>query len=481
VEEHGEHRELVSPTFRSASGTGRLRFRRSIRGSRPSFPSLLAALTALVLAAACSGAPRAAALPDAVDGEPLPSLAPMLERVTPTVVNISTRGPALGQSPLMDDPFFRRFFGPRATERVPVPRSAGSGVIVDAEEGLVITNEHVVTGAADIVVTLADGRERAASLVGADPEADIALLRIEPGELVALPWADSDTLRVGDFCVAIGNPFGLGQTVTSGIVSALGRSGLGIEAFEDFIQTDASINPGNSGGALVNLRGELIGINTAILGPAGGNVGIGFAIPANLASDLVAQLLEYGEVRRGALGIAAQPLTPALAEALGTDARAGVVIGRVQPDSPAERAGLRVGDVITRIDGRAVRDMGAVRNRIGLVRVGQRLRLELVRDGDPLELEVTVGELPRGNRLLEGVAFAERRLRDGRPVVVVESAERDSVAWRAGLRTGDLVLAVGERRVASVDELELAAGALGGERLLLLVQRGRERRYVRLG
>ena len=446
---------------------------------------VLPPLAALPLAAALllSLAPfsvPAAALPAAVDGQALPSLAPMLERVTPAVVNISTRGPARRANPLMDDPFFRRFFEQRAPERELAPRSTGSGVIVDAGEGLVVTNDHVIDGAADIVVTLADGEERPATLVGTDPEADIALLRIEPGRLVALDWADSDELRVGDFCVAIGNPFGLGQTVTSGIVSALGRSGLGIEAFEDFIQTDASINPGNSGGALVDLNGRLLGINTAIVGPAGGNVGIGFAIPANLARDLVAQLREFGEVRRGVLGIAAQPLTPELAEALGTDARAGVVIGRVQKGSPAEEAGLRVGDLITRIDGRAVRDMGAVRNRIGLVRVGQRLELELVRDGRPLALEVTVGEQPRGDARLAGVVFADRRARDGRTFVQIESLAADSLARLRGLRPGDLVLGIGESPIASVEELEIAAGAVAGGTLRLLVQRGRERFLLRL-
>ena len=443
----------------------------------PSARLLVAIVLAGIVVALAPWGTRAAALPDVVEGQPLPSLAPMLERVTPAVVNISTRGPARARSPLLDDPFFRRFLDPGGDSRPSVPRSTGSGVVVDAGAGLVVTNEHVVSGAADIVVTLADGRERAATLVGADPEADIALLAIEPGDLVALPWADSDRLRVGDFCVAIGNPFGLGQTVTSGIVSALGRSGLGIEAFEDFIQTDASINPGNSGGALVNLAGELIGINTAIVGPAGGNVGIGFAVPANLARDIVEQLREFGEVRRGALGIAAQPLTPRLAEALGTDARAGVVVGRVRAGSPAERAGIRAGDVITAIDGRPVRDMGAVRNRIGLVRLGQSIVLDLVRDGEAFEIDVTVEAPADGFALLEGVGVAVRRTRDGSPFVVVSAVDAGSAGARAGLREGDILLGVGDRRVRSIGELERLARAHEGE-LPLVVQRGRERRSV---
>jgi len=250
-----------------------------------------------------------AAIPDSINGQPLPSLAPMLERVTPAVVNISTRGPMRRANPLMEDPFFRRFFELPDVDSSTRPQSLGSGVIIDADQGLVITNSHGIENAREILVTLTDGRELVATLVGSDPKADVALVRIEADNLQALTLANTDSLRVGDFCVAIGNPFGLGQTVTSGIVSALGRSGLGIEDFEDFIQTDASINPGNSGGALVNLNGELIGINTAIVGPSGGNVGIGFAIPANMAADITQQLVTYGQVRRGALGISAQPLT----------------------------------------------------------------------------------------------------------------------------------------------------------------------------
>lgn len=418
-----------------------------------------------------------AAFPDAVDGQPLPSLAPMLERVTPAVVNISTRGPMPRSNPLMDDPFFRRFFGV-APERAPA-QSLGSGVIVDASQGLIITNHHVIDNAAQILVTLSDGRDVEANLVGSDPEADVALVRIEATGLTQLAWADSSALRVGDFCVAIGNPFGLGQTVTSGIVSALGRSGLGIENFEDFIQTDASINPGNSGGALVNLRGELIGINTAIVGPSGGNVGIGFAIPANMASDIADQLLEFGEVRRGALGIAAQPLTPELAEAFGLESQYGVLIGRVQEDSPAARAGVRAGDVITAIDGRPVRDIRSMRNRIGLVRLGERLRLDIMRDKRPQTIDVIVEALPEVNPLAAGARLDEQRSANGRHYVVIAAVKPGSLIERAGLQAGDIILAINRQGVGTVKDIENIVSK-AGDQLLLLVQRGRSTSYVTL-
>ena len=266
----------------------------------------------------------AGGLPAIVDGQPLPSLAPMLEQTTAAVVNISTSGTMQDADPFFDDPFFKHFFDLPERSQRNQSQSLGSGVIVEASRGLVVTNHHVIENAEEIFVTLTDGRELTAELVGSDPVADIAVIRIEADNLLALQWADSDVLRVGDFVVAIGNPFGLGQTVTSGIVSALGRSGLGIEEIEDFIQTDASINPGNSGGALVNLRGELIGINTAIVGPSGGNVGIGFAIPSNLAFDLMQQLVSDGEVRRGKLGVSLQELTEELEQVFGV--KRGVVV-----------------------------------------------------------------------------------------------------------------------------------------------------------
>ena len=262
--------------------------------------------------------PVQAALPVAVDGAPLPSLAPMLDRVTPAVVNIAAKSfVTVQQSPLLNDPFFRRFFRLPNQQRERATQSLGSGVIVDAEAGLILTNHHVIHNADEIAVTLRDGQQLKAELLGADSATDIAVIKVDGKGLSALPMSDSDELRVGDFVVAIGNPFGLGQTVTSGIVSALGRRGLGIEGYEDFIQTDASINVGNSGGALVNLRGELVGINTAIFAPNGCSVGIGFAIPTNLARDVMSQLVAHGRVSRGLFGVATQDLTLELAEAFG--------------------------------------------------------------------------------------------------------------------------------------------------------------------
>jgi len=358
------------------------------------------------------------------------------------------------------------------------PQSLGSGVIIDAKRGLIVTNDHVITNASEILVALSDGREAKATLIGTDPRADVALLQIKLDNLVAINWADSEKLRVGDFCVAIGNPFGLGQTVTSGIVSALDRSGLGIEDLEDFIQTDASINPGNSGGALVDLNGQLIGINTAIVGPSGGNIGIGFAIPANMASDIIDQLLEFGEVKRGELGIAAQPLTPELAKAFGVNSRFGVVIGRIRPDSPADKAGLNVGDVITTIDGKPVRDVNAVRNSIGLVRLGQRLKLGVIRNGKQINISAKIEALQPINPLLAGVAFAQQQMRNGRIVVVIESVEPGSAVDQIGLQAGDFILSVNRRAIGSVDDLERES--LNQAALLLLVQRGQETQYVEL-
>ncbi len=420
----------------------------------------------------------AGALPAFVDGQAVPSLAPMLSEVTPAVVNISTVGPAPQRNPLMDDPFFRRFFD-LETPSSPRPQSLGSGVVVDAENGYIVTNSHVIENASQIRVTFADGREANAELIGTDPQADVAVIKIDLPDLVQLEWADSSLLQVGDFCVAIGNPFGLGQTVTSGIVSALGRSGLGIEDFEDFIQTDASINPGNSGGALVSLTGKLIGINTAIVGPSGGNVGIGFAIPANMASNIIDQLIKYGEVKRGALGIAAQELTPDLADAFGVKARYGVIIGRIRSGSPADKAGLQVGDVITAIDGQPVRDIKAVKNRIGLVRLGQRMELSIVRDNQPSQITAVVEEISYFNPLLDGVEFATKQTASGRSYVVLESLEPGSIFDQYGLQVDDIVLSINQQVVESVEELEQYAEQ-DQQEILVLVQRGQSTQYVRI-
>ena len=285
----------------------------------------------------------------------MPTLAPMLDQSKPAVVNIATRSHVPVQyNPLLNDPFFRRFFNiPQQQQpQKRTTQSLGSGVIFDAKQGLVLTNNHVIQRADEITVSLTDGRSFQAELVGSDPETDVALIKIPAEQLTALPLADSDQLRVGDFVVAIGNPFGLGQTVTSGIVSALGRSGLGIEGYENFIQTDASINPGNSGGALVNLRGELVGINTAIFSPNQrvGNIGIGFAIPSNMVRQISDQLIKYGEVKRAYLGVQMQDITPDLAKAFNLDSNNGAVVTRVQKGSAADDAGVKVGDIITAVD-----------------------------------------------------------------------------------------------------------------------------------
>lgn len=344
---------------------------------------------ASLVSVAFAPVPSLAALPNAVDGAPLPSLAPMLEQVTPAVVNIATRGSVRVQSPMSLDPFFRRYFD---VPEYQLTQSLGSGVIVDAGRGLILTNHHVVATAHEITVTLRDGRKLSAVPKGSDPATDIAVIQVAAENLVAAPIADSNALRVGDFVVAIGNPFGLGGTVTSGIVSAIGRSGLGIHQFENLIQTDASINPGNSGGALVNLRGELVGINSAIFAPNGGNVGIGFAIPSNMSRRVMNELLSYGEVRRGLLGVVVQDLTRDIAAAFGIRGRGGVIIAGIRPGSPAGDAGLQAGDIVTRINGRPIRNADDMRNRIGLLSPGDTVEMRGLRKGDPFALEVRLGD-----------------------------------------------------------------------------------------
>jgi serine protease Do/serine protease DegQ len=440
-------------------------------------------LRLLALTAVAVAAPAAAHLPVAVDGQQLPSLAPMLENVTPAVVNIATKSQVrIRENPLFQDPFFRRFFDIPEQHRQQRPaQSLGSGVIVDAARGYVLTNNHVIDKADEITVTLQSGRELAAELVGADPETDIAVLKVKTDgvKLMALPLGDSNSLRVGDFVVAVGNPFGLGQTVTSGIVSALGRTGLGIEGYEDFIQTDASINPGNSGGALINLRGELVGINTAILAPSGGNIGIGFAIPTSMAREVMNQLIRHGEVQRGKLGVSVQELTPALAEAFGINAEEGAVIAQIAPDSAAEAAGLQVGDVIVAIDRQPVRRASAIRNRIGLLRVGEKVQLTVLRKGQRKNITAVIREDSRQTATaalsprLAGAEFGEVAAPDqeqGKRVAILQ-VQPGSPAAAAGLRQGDLVLSVNRKPVASLAEFRTAVRDSKG-RLLLHIRRG---------
>ena len=403
-----------------------------------------------------------ASLPPSVDGQPLPSLAPMLAQVTPAVVNIGVVARSAETNPLARDPSFRWWFNqPEQQQRR--ERSAGSGVIIDAARGHVVTNAHVVKDAQEIVVILKDRRVLKAQLVGADPGTDVALLRIPAEGLAALRLGDSDAVSVGDFVVAIGNPFGLGQTVTSGIVSAVGRGGLTMEGYEEFIQTDASINPGNSGGALVNLRGELVGINTALFAPTGANVGIGFAIPTGMVRAVVDQILRFGEVRRGRLGVTAQDLTPDLAKTLGVTATEGAVVESVEKNSAAEKAGLRPKDVVVAVNERPVRASSEMRNRIALVPVGEEVDLTVLREGRPLKVRARIGEMVVAATVsgeavpqLAGLRVAE--VQPGMPMhgrvegVVVTGVDRDSPAFKNGLRTGDVIFGVNNARVRAVKE-----------------------------
>jgi len=428
------------------------------------------------VAKACMGAsallslipfsPAAIAQLPVVQNSDKPSLAPLLREVTPAVVNIAVAGTRRAEhNPLLDDPFFRRFFDiPDQPDEVP-QQNLGSGVIVDADSGYILTNFHLVEHADEITVTLADRRQLKARVLGSDEGTDIAVLEVDAEGLIAIELGDSDDLEVGDFVVAIGNPFGLGQSVTSGIVSALGRAGLGIEGYEDFIQTDASINPGNSGGALVDLDGKLVGINAAILSAAGGNIGIGFAIPTNMARAVMEQLVEYGAVNRGRLGITIDDLTPDVADALDVDADAGAVVTSVEPGSAAEAAGLAAGDVITALNGRAIRGSTDLRNRVALMRVGDTALITALRDGRsrefPAEIAATA-EAPatRGQRAeitdrLAGAQFEDFR-DGGRRGVRVVTVATDSPAWAYGLRPDDVILAVNRRLVTSLEELEQA-------------------------
>jgi len=402
-------------------------------------------------ASAAVATPTVAALPAVVGGQPLPSLAPMLAKVTPAVVSVHTKQ-RVRVSPFGGDPMFRRMFPELTQERI--NESLGSGVIVDAKQGFVLTNHHVIEGADEVSVTLADGRTMKADFVGSDPDTDVALMRIPAQNLTALPLADSANLRVGDFVVAVGNPFGIGQTVTSGIVSAVGRSGLRGLGFQNFIQTDASINPGNSGGALVNLNGELVGINTASFNPRGsmaGNIGLGFAIPTSLARNIMGQLIaNNGVVIRGTLGLESQDVDARLAQALHLDEARGAVVTQVFSGSAAASAGVKVGDVILSANGERIEDRDSLRNFEGLQAVGSRITLDVRRDGKPLTLTSTLREQPKayvGTELdprLTGASFADlpERLRQaGLSGVMVDSVARGSRAETNGLRKDDVVIA----------------------------------------
>jgi len=423
-----------------------------------------------------------AALPNiGTNGKPFPSLAPMVKKVNPAVVNISTFSTQKQrQNPLLEDPFFRHFFNipeDRYRQKAPKKRqqSAGSGVIVGADGGVVMTNYHVIKDADEVQVSLYDGRSYDAKILGFDPDLDIAILQIAADDLVEAPIADSSTLEVGDFVVAIGNPFGLGQTVTTGVVSALGRSGLGIEGYENFIQTDASINPGNSGGALVNLAGELVGINTAIIAPSGGNVGIGFAIPANMAKASMLQIIKYGEVKRGNIGVGIQDITPDLRQAFNLkNGQLGVLITNVSSGSTADKSGLKPGDIVLEVDGRPTRSTGQLRSQIGIKSIGEKARLTILRDGNNKIINVKIAKpesLLSGNEiqhpLLEGARFENSS--DGKSVVVTKLIANSAASY-SGLRRGDLIVAANKRRIYDIASFKKAL-SVNKKSVLLQIRR----------
>ncbi len=457
--------------------------------ARLAAPSRLLLLAALLVSPLLRTPTAHAALPPIVDGQALPSLAPMLERVTPAVVNIASKTHVAVRNPYFDDPVFQRFFGIPNTPRERVQQSLGSGVIVDADKGYVMTNNHVVEGADDIEVTVADGHTVKAKVLGTDPETDIAVLQIPPGHLTALALADSAKLRVGDFVVAIGEPFGLGQTVTSGIVSALGRSGLRGSGYQNFIQTDASINPGNSGGPLVNLRGELVGINSMIYTPSGGNVGIGFAIPSNLAVGVMRQLLATGEVKRGVLGVEAQDVSAQIARLLSLGDVKGAVVTRVRANSPAAAAGLRTGDVIISLDGKSVNSAQDLHNIEGLTATGAAIDVGLLRDGKPITVNTSLKasdvQSLKGDTLdprLAGIQFADAAdslQRLGIGGVSVTRIAASSRAFANGLRNGDIIVAVNRRDLAGAADFRQLVAA-HPRQLMLTLLRGNEAYYLLL-
>ena len=417
-----------------------------------------------------------AQLPGLPGETPVPSLAPMLKRVTPAVVNIATRGTVQEQNPLLNDPFFRRFFDVPNTPREREFQSAGSGVIVDARNGYIITNAHVVENATEITVQLLDNRSLTAKVVGKDEGSDIAVVKVQAANLTQIPIADSDRTEVGDFVCAIGNPFALGHTVTSGIVSALGRSGINPEGYEDFIQTDASINPGNSGGALVNLNGELVGINSAILSRTGGNIGIGFAIPSNMMKIVMNQLIKYGEVKRGVLGVNIQTLTPDIAKSMELpDTAQGALVSQVVDGSAAEKAGIKAGDIITAVNGKPVKDAAGLRNSIGLLSIGEKVDVALLRDGKPRRITAVLSERDAtaeakaagGHPGLEGATLADAQGGGG---VLIRAVAEGSPAAQRGLRTNDIILGVGRTRVANLAEFQRATQ--GATAFVLQIRRG---------
>ena len=416
-----------------------------------------------------------AALPGSVDGERLPSLAPLVKRVAPAVVNIRVSQTIQMRSQYGDE-MFRRFFGlPKSRGGSREVNSAGSGVIIDAENGYILTNHHVVVGADKIQISLINNQLLDAVVVGTDPATDIAVIKVDPIGLVDIPIGDSDALEVGDFVIAIGNPFGLGNTVTSGIISALGRTGINRNGYEDFIQTDASINPGNSGGALVNMRGELIGINSMILSSTGGNVGIGFAVPSAIAQSIMRQIIDFGEVRRGLLVVSIDTIDAESAKALGAEVASGALVTSITPDSAAEKAGLQVDDIIVKVDNAKIDSSRELANAIGLKASGEDVNIEFVRDGRPHSVRARLGrQITRSGGIdihpgLEGAQFSSATT-SATSGVEVTDVEPGSPAAQRGLRAGDLITAVNRQPIRNLQQLQEIAQQ--GSILFLLVQRG---------
>ncbi|WP_407289787.1 serine endoprotease DegQ [Raoultella planticola] len=424
--------------------------------------TLLLSALALSIGLSLSVLPTAtASLPTQVPGQgALPSLAPMLEKVLPAVVSVQVEGTAAPTQNMPEE--LKKFFGDNAPQEQAQPfEGLGSGVIIDAAKGYVLTNNHVISQAQKISVQLNDGREFDAKLVGSDDQSDIALLQLQnPSHLTQIAIADSDKLRVGDFAVAVGNPFGLGQTATSGIISALGRSGLNLEGLENFIQTDASINRGNSGGALLNLNGELIGINTAILAPGGGSVGIGFAIPSNMAQTLAQQLIQFGEIKRGLLGIKGMEMSADIAKAMNIDAQRGAFVSEVLPNSGSAKAGIKSGDVIVSMNGKPLSSFAELRSRIATTEPGTKVKLGLLRDGKPLDVEVTLDKSTSSTAsadliipALQGASLSDGQMKDGTKGVAVDNVDKGSPAAQVGLHKDDIIIGLNRERVRSIAEL----------------------------
>jgi len=439
-------------------------------------------MVALSLSLALGSASVSAAQTASADSQQMPSLAPMLQKIMPSVVSISVEGSTAVKNQANQQ--FQQFFGdmtPFCQQGSPFMnsplcqtpnqgqgqggqqekfRALGSGVVINAEKGYVVTNNHVVDNASKITVQLSDGRRFEAKVIGKDPRSDIALIQLKDAtNLTAIKMADSDNLQVGDYTVAIGNPYGLGETVTSGIVSALGRSGLNVDNYENFIQTDAAINRGNSGGALVNLNGELIGINTAILAPDGGNIGIGFAIPSNMVKNLTAQMIEYGQVKRGELGIMGTELNSELAKAIHVNAQRGAFISQVLPNSSAEKAGMKPGDVIVSMNGKPLNSFAALRAEVGSLPVGTKLALGVIRDGKPVNVTLELQQSRQDNvssaMIYAGIEGAElsNSVSDGQKGIHVDAVKAGSTAARIGLRKGDVILGVNQQSIANLGEL----------------------------